>query len=134
SEEWFDPSHWRARDAVIGEISGRGAVLLVQRGDETWVLRHYHRGGMVSRFIDDRYLWLGLERTRAFREWRLLAELHRRGLPVPKPIAARVERRGLSYRSDIITTYLPNTRSLATLLNEGELGAEHWRRIGALLR
>ena len=42
-----------------------------------WVLRRYLRGGMAARFARDRYLWLGEERTRSFRELRLLAELLR---------------------------------------------------------
>ena len=73
--EWFDRAHWQQRGAVELETSGRGAVLIVAHGEETWVLRHYLRGGFVARFIEDHYLWLGAERTRAFREWRLLRKL-----------------------------------------------------------
>lgn len=131
---WFSGRHWREQGTVVGEALGRGSVLLVRNGEEIWALRHYLRGGLVSRFIEDHYLWLGLDNTRAFREWRLLAELYRVGLPVPRPIAARVVRWGLSYRSDLITVFLPDTRPLASLLNEGTVPAESWRRIGAMLR
>jgi 3-deoxy-D-manno-octulosonic acid kinase len=134
SDVWFESAYWREKNAVVGEASGRGSVLLVRNGDSVWALRHYHRGGLVARFIEDHYLWTGLERTRAFREWRLLATLHARGLPVPRPIAARVARRGVSYRSDIITAYLAGTRSLASLLDEGEVPEACWRAIGRMLR
>jgi 3-deoxy-D-manno-octulosonic acid kinase len=132
-EAWFDGAHWRERGAVVGEALGRGSVLLVENGAETWALRHYLRGGLVSRFIEDHYLWLGLDNTRAFREWRLLADLFRLGLPVPRPIAARVTRQGLSYRSDLITVFLPDTRPLAALLNEGNVPRSCWPRIGQML-
>ena len=131
---WFDGGYWRSRGAVVGEALGRGSVLLVRNESEIWALRHYLRGGLVSRFIEDHYVWLGLDKTRAFREWRLLADLFRLGLPVPRPIAARVTRHGLSYRSDLITVFLPDTRPLASLLNEGTVPAGSWQRIGAMLR
>ena len=81
---WFDPGHWRDARGVERETSGRGAVLIVPHGDETWVVRHYRRGGYVARLIEDHYIWLGVERSRSFREWRLLRRLHDAGLPVPK--------------------------------------------------
>ena len=67
---WFDAADWQRAGAVALETSGRGEVLIVAHGNDRWVLRHYHRGGLVARFVEDHYLWLGLESTRAFREWR----------------------------------------------------------------
>jgi 3-deoxy-D-manno-octulosonic acid kinase len=98
------------------------------------VLRHYHRGGVMSRFVDDRYIWTGREATRAFREWRLLAELYASGLPVPRPIAARVWRHGFAYTADILTVYLENTRSLDAMLHAGESLDTLWPVIGEVLR
>lgn len=131
---WFDPEEWRRAGAVAIETSGRGEVLIVAHGDETWVLRHYRRGGLVARLIDDHYLWLGAERTRAFREWRLLRKLRAAGLPVPTPIAAHVYRTGVIYTADIITSYLPDTRKLSWFIEQGRVPAECWRRIGAMVR
>jgi 3-deoxy-D-manno-octulosonic acid kinase len=133
-EDWFERQHWIDHDAVIDQALGRGTVLVVQRASETWVLRHYHRGGMIARFIDDHYLWLGLERTRAFREWRLLDALRKLELPVPRPVAARVTRHGLAYRADIITAYLANARALAQYLSESPLPARQWETIGRVLQ
>jgi 3-deoxy-D-manno-octulosonic acid kinase len=131
---WFDPGEWRSAGAVAIETSGRGAVLIVPHGDDTWVLRHYRRGGLVSRFIDDHYLWLGADRTRAFREWRLLRKLRDAGLPVPKPVAAHVHRSGAVYTADIITSYLPDTRKLSWHIEQGTVPVECWRGVGAMVR
>ena len=57
------------------------------------VHKHYLRGGLVSKLIFDQYLWLNLELTRSFVEFRALEEMSQLGLPVPRPIAARVKRR-----------------------------------------
>lgn len=131
---WFDPAHWQGARGVERETSGRGAVLIVPHGEETWVVRHYRRGGYVARFIDDHYIWLGAERSRSFREWRLLRRLHDAGLPVPNPIAAHVRRLGLFYTADIITTYLPDTRKLSAFIAEQDVPRDCWRRIGRMVR
>ncbi|MDN3522888.1 3-deoxy-D-manno-octulosonic acid kinase [Halomonas ramblicola] len=115
----FDPAHWQRAARVTGEAPGRGASLFLDAGDAEWVLRPYRRGGLIARFCERRYLWTGLERTRAFRELRLTAELHARGLPVPRPVAAAVTRHGLTYEAALITVRLPATRALAGLLEGG---------------
>ena len=132
--DWFDPTEWRSAGAVAIESSGRGEVLIVAHGSETWVLRHYRRGGLVARFIDDHYLWLGAELTRAFREWRLLRKLRAAGLPVPNPVAAHIYRTGLIYTADIITSYLHDTRKLSWFIAQGRAPTGCWRRIGAMIR
>lgn len=132
--DWFDPAQWRRAGAVALETSGRGEVLIVAHGTENWVLRHYRRGGLVARVIDDHYLWLGAERTRAFREWRLLRKLRAAGLPVPHPVAAHVYRTGVIYTADIITAYLAGTRKLSWFIAQGRAPADCWRRVGAMIR
>jgi 3-deoxy-D-manno-octulosonic acid kinase len=131
---WFDAAEWRRAGAVALETSGRGEVLIVAHAAERWVLRHYRRGGMVARFIDDHYLWLGVDRARAFREWRLLRKLRAAGLPVPNPVAAHLYRTGVIYTADIITSYLPGTRKLSWFIAQGRVPAGCWRRVGAMIR
>ena len=109
-------------------------MLRLDRGTERWVLRHYHRGGFVARFVDDCYVWTGWERTRSVREWRLLDRLHDAGFPVPRPVAARAIRQGPVYRADIVTEFLPGTRTLAANLNDGGPDSERWAAIGRTLR
>lgn len=97
------------------------------------VLRRYRRGGLPARLGLRRYLWLGLERSRPWREWRLLARLWREGLPVPRPLAACVWRRGWVYEGALLTAAVPGARTLAERLRDGPLPAVQWRKIGAVL-
>ena len=93
----FAADHWAALDQLETTVGGRGAAWFVGSTAQPWVLRHYQRGGLAARVARDRYLYLGEQRVRAFAEWRLLAQMYERGLPVPRPVAARYRRRGLSY-------------------------------------
>lgn len=130
----FEPQDWVARGKLVGEASGRGAAYFLQAGaDEQWVLRHSRRGGGVAHLSDDAYIWLGLNRCRVFQEWHLLADLCRRGLPVPTPVAARVVRDGVIYRGDLITVCVPAARPLADWLSDQALSAAIWRTVGATI-
>jgi 3-deoxy-D-manno-octulosonic acid kinase len=129
-ESLFDPESWRRRGAVEQQAGGRGAITYLRDGARRWVLRHYRRGGAVARLLEDRYLFSGAERTRAFREWRLLRDLATRGLPAPRPVAARYRRHGLFYRADLLTVELPARLTLAAALREGKLDAQRWGDIG----
>ncbi|HEX6997349.1 MAG TPA: 3-deoxy-D-manno-octulosonic acid kinase [Gammaproteobacteria bacterium] len=131
---WFEAEYWRRQGAQVEETPGRGQVLVVEHDGETWAVRHYHRGGLVSKLVEDHYLWLGLARTRSFREWRLLAALEEAALPAPAPIAARVQRIGPIYTADLITRYLPDTRRLSSHLADGTTPREAWERIGGMVR
>jgi len=129
-ERVFDREHWRTREALEETPGGRGTVAFVREGERRWVLRHYRRGGLVARLLDDTYLWTGEDRTRSFREWRLLERLARAELPVPRPVAARYERSGFVYRADLLTEELPTRLTLARALEATPLGPEIWRATG----
>ena len=133
-QDWFDPAHWAAQNALIGEARGRGAAQVFEHQGRRFVLRHYRRGGLVARISADRYLWLGEDLTRPVRELKLNLRMHAQGLPVPLPVAARFEREGFSYNGDLITELLPDTRTLAQRLDEGEVGLSTWAAIGRCLR
>ncbi|MCG6656711.1 3-deoxy-D-manno-octulosonic acid kinase [Halomonas campisalis] len=130
----LDPQHWRQQGRVVGEAPGRGSSLFLDAGAEQWVLRPYRRGGLVATVSEARYLWLGLERTRAFRELRLTADLHERGLPVPRPVAAGVTRHGLSYEAALLTVRIPGARALAERLAENRADAALLTSVGATIR
>src|SRR3546814_1403765 len=66
------------------------------------VLRNYLRGGMAEKVSRDRYVWRGADRTRSFAEFRLLRDLLKQDLPVPRPIAASYLREGPFYRASIL--------------------------------
>ncbi len=128
--EIFERSAWRARGALEEQPGGRGTVAFVREGPRRWVLRHYRRGGLVARFLDDAYLWTGAVRTRSFAEWRLLRQLGEWQMPVPRAVAARYTRSGLVYRADLITEELPTRLTLAQSLAAAPLGAARWRAVG----
>jgi 3-deoxy-D-manno-octulosonic acid kinase len=132
-DELFDRDYWSARRGIEEVSGGRGAVAVLSTGEERWVLRHYRRGGWIAKLSRDRYLWSGEARTRSFAEWRLLAELRRRALPVPAPIAARYVRNGLTYRADLITGYLPDVRTLADAITGRTLAEAMWRQVGGVV-
>lgn len=131
---FFDPGYWRDRGALTGQALGRGTAWFIRHGDLDLVLRHYRRGGFLGPWLVDRYLWLGLDATRAMREWRLLQTLYRGGLPVPRPAAARVRQHGLYYRADLITQRIPQAESVAQWLTRAPVATESWQAIGACLR
>jgi 3-deoxy-D-manno-octulosonic acid kinase len=109
-------------DPSATRLAGRGRVALVAApdpwGDERWVVRHYHRGGSVARYLGDRYLRLGTPRP--FLEFRALEAVRARGVPAPEPVGATVHRRGLFYRGDLVTRWVPDSVDLATLLFDPE--------------
>ena len=128
----FSPAAWQRASGIEGRLrsAGRGATTVVSDGRRTFVIRHYHRGGLASRVTSDAYLWLGENRTRSFLEFRLLAVLSDKGLPVPRPAAARYRRRGLFYTADLITEYAPGIRPLSLRIAD-DTGRDFWRRLGA---
>jgi 3-deoxy-D-manno-octulosonic acid kinase len=131
---WFEPQYWTARNAVVGQARGRGAALFIAAAGLRLVLRHYHRGGLLRRLLQDRYLYLGQWRTRPLREWCLTYHLHRNGLPVPVPIAARFRRVGLRYTGDLLTVRIEAARSLAERVADEGLAISDWVAVGRCIR
>jgi len=133
AESVFDPQFWAARGQVSAARGGRGAAWFVAGGERPWVLRHCRRGGSLAPLTGDRYLWMGETRVRSFAEWRMLEVLAARGLPVPKPVAARYQRCGLIYRCDLITERIPNSQPLSAALAAEPLAQSIWREIGTVI-
>lgn len=130
---WFEPDYWRERDALRTQAGGRGGVAIATTPAGECVLRHYRRGGLVAKVMGDRYLWTGANRTRPFREFRLLAEIAQLGLPGPAVVAARYCRHGPLYAADLITRRIAGAQTLAECLAGGRLDAELAEEVGALV-
>jgi len=130
-EALFEPQFWASRGQLTAVDAGRGAAWFIESGPDRWVLRHYRRGGFMARLSADRYLWAGEARVRAFAEYRLLGHLAQGGLPVPRPVAARYRRDGLSYRCDLIVERIQDARPMSTVLAAGALSEAAWRAVGA---
>lgn len=132
--EHFDPAWWAARGASDRIEGGRGGVveLRAQAFHESlsgrWVLRHYRRGGSVASAMGDRYLRTPAGMTRAFREWRLLAQCVELNLPVPRPVACCVRPSGIFVRQDLITWQVPDAVSLSAIFGAGT--PVDWEAVG----
>jgi 3-deoxy-D-manno-octulosonic acid kinase len=132
---WFDAHWWARRGEVRASAEGRGAATFIEADGRRLVLRHYRRGGWISKWSSDRYLWRAASLTRSFLEWHLLYMMRRAELPVPKPIAACYRRTGrYSYSADLLTELIPEVSSLATRLRAAALPLTSWIAIGRCLR
>lgn len=131
--DWFDPAWWEGKGTVDAAKGGRGGVAFLDTPVGPCVLRHYRRGGLVAPLLGDRYVWNGRIRSRGFAEFNLLAELRRRGLPVPAPVTARYVRRGLYYTADLITRTIEHARTLTEIIAARGFDSALAREVGALV-
>ncbi len=134
SANWFEPKYWETRGELDGVARGRGVTYFVRSAGKRYVLRHYRRGGLMAGLGGDRYFWHGEQSTRPFMEWQLTYRLHRAGLPVPAPLAARYHHPGPGHTGDLITERLPIVGSLSECLGTGALSVVTWISIGRCIR
>ncbi len=127
----FDVSFWKDNNLLVGESKGRNITWFVQSNltQLPWVLRHYYRGGLIAKLINDQYLYSSIKNTRVYKEIALLEKMLALGLPVPKPIAGKIQRKGLFYSADLLMEKL-DARDLVALLKESKLNEPLWKNIG----
>jgi 3-deoxy-D-manno-octulosonic acid kinase len=130
----FDVGFWKIQDCVVGEAAGRGSAWFLETPFGSAVLREYLRGGWPGRFIRDRYVFTGWSRSRPVAEFNILVELHRLGLPVPRPLAALTRRRVLFYGGFLLTERIQGARAVADLMAERAEDDGFWARVGAGIR
>lgn len=119
--EDFDVGIWRSRQAVSGEATGRGSAWFVETPYGSVVLRQYLRGGWAARLSRRSYFYTGISTSRPFREYHILADLFEKGLPVPRPVAALCQHKGLIATGAIMTECIPSATTLAdVVLGAGE--------------
>ncbi len=135
SEDRFTAQGWLHSEILTGELrsGGRGNTLYVGNVPRQFVLRHYMRGGLVSRLLRDSYVFSGADKTRSFREWRLLDKLSSNSLRVPRPAAARYCRKGTFYTADLITVRIPDVVSLSQYIAHNEADEAFWHSVGAAI-
>lgn len=130
---WFTPAYWRDAGLLRGHGGGRAAACFIETPVGACVLRHYHRGGMMARWLGDRYVWSGHDGTRGVAEFRLTTKLLEMGLPVPVPLATRYQRRGVFYTADLITHRIAGASTLAECLHAKSLDTALAEAVGALV-
>jgi len=110
---WFDPTQASLAAEPVS-TGGRGSAWYVTVQGKRGVLRLYRRGGWMAKFNESLYLWSGQSGARSFQEYKVLSELSRAGLAVPRPIAAMVCRvGGFFYRAGLITERIDARTTLA---------------------
>ena len=132
----FDPEYLEAKGLLlIAEKGLRGVGWSFAYRGKTFVLRHYRRGGALSRLNYDSYFGVSRARSRPACEWRMLCAMRDRGLPVPAPAAWRITRSGpFFYRADLMTLRIPGCTALHRLLSQRKLDESEWRRLGVTIR
>ncbi len=124
-------------DRLLGLSKGRGITWFLNTQTELGlnvVVRHYYRGGLFGKLVKDQYLFNRLENTRAFQEFSLLEKLHEWNLPVPRPIALKVEKTCCWYKADIMLEKIEGTQDLSKYLQTHELSDMQYQQIGKLIR
>ena len=130
----FCADYWQQQNAITGTAQGRGTTYFIKYFTSEWVLRHYYRGGLVGKIINDSYLFTGLANTRAAQEFSLLKTLSKLNLPAPQPIAYRVKISALTYQADILTGRITDAQDLVAILSANSVNEEVWQKIGRCIK
>ena len=130
----FEPDWLRSNQHWQGSTQGRSQAHFFHLAGVDMVLRHFHRGGLIGRVNRDLYLRVNAAKSRALKEFDLLAEMHAEGLPVPLPVAAQFVPKGAFYRADIITQRIPNARPIQDVLFDVALSPDLWNEVGKGVR
>jgi len=133
SIDTFTHEYWQFQDKIVGHARGRGTTLFIEHDNHSWVLRHFQRGGLIGKLLSDQYVFWGVESSRPFQEFRLLSGMRKEGLNVPVPVAARIHRRGIIYRGDLITQRIPGSQDLHRVLCREPLDKNQWQAVGRAL-
>ena len=141
NRNWFNPLYWQDKDAIVGHSQGRHTTYFIelskacgQHDAPIGVLRHYYRGGMVAKLSKNKFVYRGLESTRAYREFNLLNDMIALGLPVPKPVAAIITKHGLLYSNSIIIERIDDCQDAFHILTERPMTEMEWQSIGKLIK
>lgn len=113
--------------------AGRQAVTRKIVSNMPMVLRHYYRGGAPARLSRDKFIFTGYQSTRPFCEINLLNNMLGKQLPVPRPVAARCVRQGMTYQADILMHEIVNVQTLIEKLSQMSLADNVWEKIGGTI-
>lgn len=113
---YFDPANPALQAKKVGSGGRQSAWFIELPSGVQGVLRHYRRGGLIAKLVNDRYFWTGARRTRSWSEYEVLLYLSKKLNCVPAPVAARFQRTVLCYKAAIIVERIADTQPLADLL------------------
>jgi len=130
----FEPNYWKENNKIIGSAEGRGTTWFVQLESMQCALRHYRRGGLFGKIIADQYLFNTWEKTRSIAEFNLLQKLRQFEVNVPRPIAARVVKKGFFYQADLLSEKIPDAQDLVDILQQRRLSEAEYSAIAIQIK
>ena len=114
--------------------AGRGTVTFFSGCGLDLVHKTYERGGLIRKLVSNSYFWTGLSNTRAYIEFDGLKKMFDLGLPVPRPVAARIIRKGIFYRAELITQEIENATTFGKNLAANNLSTSMLKELGVAIR
>lgn len=129
--------HPKITEALLGGTGcveahrgGRGGLLRCETERGPVLIRQYLRGGFIRHFLRDRYLLVNRPR----RELDVHRHAYEAGVPVPLPVGAVWERRGIWYRGAFATLEIEARDLLAVLESESANTGAALEACGAAIR
>lgn len=115
------------------QLCGRVSVSrLALPGIGPVVVKHYRRGGLMRRLLQDRYLYTGHHRS--CKEFEMLAQVRQFGIDAVRPLACAFTK-GFLYRCWLVTAEIPAAVTLAALSHQHPEAARHCtRQVAAQMR
>jgi 3-deoxy-D-manno-octulosonic acid kinase len=135
NKSWFSPTHWQQSNAIVGQSTGRNTTYFLDYMDRQMVLRRYYRGGLMAKLSRESYFFTGFHSGRASTELMMLSKMRDLDLPVPRPIAALVEKTGLvTCKNAILIERINKAQDAFQRLSERPMSAELWFGLGQMIR
>lgn len=130
-ENCFNIEDYKKNNKVINVFTGRGKTYLVKGTiNRNVVIRHYWRGGLIGKILNDKFISIFAGSDRSLLEYELLIIMRKMGLPVPRPVIAKTTSNFLYRTNDIIIEEIPGAKSLAKMLLERALTNEEISKVG----
>lgn len=133
-KQYCDVEDYQVKGRVIHVFTGRGETFLVNdKYNHRVVIRHYWRGGFIAKILKDKFFCAFDESKRSMHEYDLLLTMRKMGLPVPRPVIARMQRDGLFITNDLILQEIPGAKNIAKILCERRLTDAEICKIGEVI-
>ena len=129
TDKLFNIDYISKEGLIKSSMDGRNKALEISYQNNSYFLKHYARGGFVSKISKDRYIFSNLASTRSLKEYNLLKQMHKDGLPVPKPAALRVIYNRFTYKTDLLTCKVPNQGTLYQMIVNNKMNDVLWQSL-----
>ena len=129
TDKLFNIDYISKEGLIKSSMDGRNRALEISYQNNSYFLKHYARGGFVSKISKDRYIFSNLASTRSLKEYNLLKQMYEDDLPVPKPAAFRVIYNRFTYKTDLLTCKVPNQGTLYQMIVNNKMNDVLWQSL-----